>query len=335
MAATEQGIAGRTLTGPIDVHTHLFTEDYLSQMRDAGVADVGGYPMPDWSLPAALDAMDEHGIAASVLSISAPGIDFVSGASAAALARSINEQQASIVRRYPSRFGALAILPLPDVDAALAELDHALGALALDGVVLFSNIAGIYLGDPRFAPLFAELNRRGTTVFVHPVPPPGFDEKTHGYPAPMLEFPFDSTRMVMSLIGSGTLRRCPNVRIVVPHGGGTVPYLAIRMARGIVRFSGIEPPMSQQEALAALGTLYYDLTAATHPTAMDGLLRIASSDRLLFGSDFPFMPANLIPAAKSAIAAHPAFDAAALDAIARGNASRLFPNLAARMRPTD
>jgi predicted TIM-barrel fold metal-dependent hydrolase len=166
-------------------------------------------------------------------------------------------------------------------------------------VVLFSNIDGIYLGDKRLAPLFDELNRRGTTVFVHPVPMPGFDERILGYPAPMLEFPFDSTRMVMSLVGSGTLRRCPDVKIIVPHGGGTIPYLAIRMARGVQRFSGIEPPMSVEDARAAMGTLYYDLTAATHPTAMDGLLRLTSADHLLFGSDFPFMPANLIPAAKA------------------------------------
>lgn len=319
------------LAGIIDVHTHLFTQAYFDRMHAAGVDDVGGYPIPDWSVSAAVEVMDTHGIAASVLSISAPGIDFIDGAAAASLARSINEEQAAIVQRHPSRFGALAILPLPDLDRAMEELRYALDVLKLDGVVLYSNIAGLYLGDPRLAPFFDELQRRAATVFVHPTAPPGFNEKTHGYPAPMLEFPFESTRMVMSLIGSGTLRRCPDVRIIVPHGGGTVPWLAIRMARGVERFSGINPPMPVSEALAALGTLYYDLTAATHPTAMDGLLRVTSADHLLFGSDFPFMPGNLIPAAKAAIESHAGFDAAAHEGIAHATAAKLFPALAARV----
>jgi predicted TIM-barrel fold metal-dependent hydrolase len=315
----------------IDVHAHLLTKGYLTNMNHAGLTDIGGFPIPDWSVSAAVETMDTNGIAASILSISAPGIDFLSGAAAQQLARSINEEQAAIIQRHPTRFGALAILPLPDVDAALAELDHALGPLGLDGVVLFSNIQGIYPSDPRFAPLFDELERRRATVFVHPMPPPGFDPGVLGYPAPSVECMFDSTRIVMGLIGSGTLRRCPNVRIIVPHGGGTVPYLAIRIARGIARFSGIDPPMSIQDALAAMATLYYDLTSATHPTAVDGLLRITTPDHLLFGSDVPFVPANVIPEATAAIGAYPGFDAAARKAIAHDTAKALFTRLAARM----
>jgi predicted TIM-barrel fold metal-dependent hydrolase len=319
------------MSGLIDVHTHLFTADYRNGMHRAGVADVGGYPLPDWSLAQAVEVMVQHDIAASILSISAPGLEFVQGAAARTLARSVNEEQARIVQGHPSRFGALAILPLPDVDAALAELAYALDVLKLDGVVLYSNIGGHYLGDPVFAPLFDELERRRATVFVHPTAPPDFDPDARGYPAPMLEFPFDSTRMVMNLIGSGTLRRCPDVKIIVPHGGGTIPWLAVRMARGIERFSGIEPPMPVADAIAAMATLYYDLTAATQPTMLDGLARLTSADHLLFGSDFPFMPGSLIPAAKAAIAAHPVFDQPARTAIAHATAAKLFPLLAERI----
>jgi 6-methylsalicylate decarboxylase len=315
----------------LDVHAHLIPQDYLMSMSSAGISDVGGFPMPDWSVRTALEMMDEHGIAASLLSISAPGIDFVSGEASQLLARSVNEEQAAIVQRHPTRFGALAVLPLPDIEAALVELNHALGPLALDGVVLFSNIQGIYLGDPRFAPLFDELERRRATVLVHPTPPSGFDPTILGYPAPSVEYMFDSTRMVMSLIGSGTLRRCPHVRIIVPHGGGTVPYLAIRIARHIARFSGTEPLISSEDVLAALATLYYDLTSATHSTALDGLLRITTPDHLMFGSDFPFLSPGLIPEAKGNISAHPGFDAAARAAITCDTARVVFPGLAARM----
>jgi 6-methylsalicylate decarboxylase len=179
--------------------------------------------------------------------------------------------------------------------------------------------------------LFDELECRRVTVFVHPTPPPGFDPKLLGYPAPTVEFMFDSTRMVMSLIGSGTLRRCPHVRIIVPHGGGIVPFLANRIARHIARFSGIEPPISQEYVLEALATLYYDLTSATHPTALDGLLRVAAPDHLLFGSDFPFLSPGLIPEAKANIGEDPGFDAAAKAAIVCDTAKALFPGLAARM----
>jgi predicted TIM-barrel fold metal-dependent hydrolase len=319
------------MTDLIDVHTHLITQAYLASMHGAGMSDVGGFPMPDWSVQAALGVMDEHGIAASLLSVSAPGIDFVSGEAARLLARSVNEEQAGIVQRHPTRFGALAILPLPDIQAALVELDYALGPLALDGVVLFSNIQGIYLGDPRFAPLFDALESRRATVFVHPTPPVGFDPMVLGYPAPTVEFMFDSTRMVMSLIGSDTLRRCPHVRIIVPHGGGTVPFLAHRIARHIARFSGMKPPINPEEVLAALATLYYDLTSATHATALDGLLRITTADHLVFGSDFPFLSPGLIPEAKANIDAHPGFDTAARAAITCGTAQALFPGLATRM----
>ncbi len=325
------GNADERFTNLIDVHAHLFTDGYLARMHSEGAVDVGGFPIPDWSLADTLAVMDEHAIAASLLSISAPGLEFVRGADAVELARAINEEQAGMVSRHPARLGALAILPMDDPDAALRELERALDGLQLDGVVLFSNIGGKYLGHRDFAALFDELNRRRATVFVHPVEPPGFDQTLLGYPAPTIDFPFDSTRMALSLIGSGTLRRCPEVKIIVPHGGGTIPYLAIRMARSVQRFSGIEPPMSVADALAAFGSFYYDLTAATHPTAMDGLLRITGVDHLLFGADFPFMPASFIGPAKAAIAAHPAFDAAALGAIAHGNAARLFPRLAARM----
>jgi predicted TIM-barrel fold metal-dependent hydrolase len=324
-------MADNAPTDLIDVHTHLITQAYQASMSGAGITDVGGFPIPDWNVRSALQVMDDHGISASLLSISAPGIDFVSGEAARHLARSINEEQSAIMQHHPTRFGALAILPLPDIEAALVELDHALGPLALDGVVLFSNIQGIYLGDSRFAPLFDELERRHATVLVHPTPPSGFDPRLLGYPAPSVEFMFESTRMVMSLVGSGTLRRCPNVRIIVPHGGGTVPYLANRIARHIARFTGIEPPISQEAALTALATLYYDLTSATHPTALDGLLRITTPDHLLFGSDFPFLSAALIPEAKANIGMHPGLDPEARAAIARNTAQTLFPGLAARM----
>ena len=206
-------------------------------MRAAGIETVDGFPIPAWSEVSALARMDEWGIETAILSISAPGIDFTSGGNARSLAKSINENLAEMISRHPRRLGGFGILPLPDVDAALRELERALDVLKLDGVVLYTNFGGTYLGDRTFDALFAELNRRKVVVYVHPVAPPNFDMGQLGFSAPALEFPFDTTRMIMNLVASGTLRRFPDFRMIVSHGGGTLPLL-VPESRGISSVSG-------------------------------------------------------------------------------------------------
>jgi predicted TIM-barrel fold metal-dependent hydrolase len=315
--------------GLIDIHQHLLTDAYLAAMQAAGVADVDGFPTPQWSAPTALQLMDACGIATGMLSISAPGIDFVRGEAARKLARSINEEQARLVTQHPGRFGSLAILPLPDVDAALGELTYALDTLKADGIVLFTNVGGIYLGDKRFDPMFDELNRRRAVVFVHPVAPPGFDMARLSLPAPTVEFPFDTTRMILNMIASGTVRRCPDVRMIVAHGGGTLPFLANRVARHVVRFAKVSPPLTPEEVQAALRWFWFDVTAVSHLNAFDALLALAPREKLLYGSDHPFMLANLIPPAIEFVNIYPQLDEGSRQALRRGNAEKLFPRLAA------
>jgi predicted TIM-barrel fold metal-dependent hydrolase len=314
----------------IDIHAHFLTDDYLAALDAVGLKEnVDGFPMPGWSAGATLKMMDQWGVQTQMLSISAPGIEFISGGAAQTLARKINEEHAKHVAAHPSRFGGFAILPLPDVEGALKEIEHVLDVLKLDGIVLFTNINGIYLGDKRFDPIFDELNRRKTVVFVHPVAPPGFDIGRLGFPAPAIEFPFETTRMIMNLIASGTLRRCPNVRIIVAHGGGTLPFLAPRITRNLVRFGKASPAFTPDDVLAALRSLYYDVTAVSHRNAIDALLTLAPSDRLLYGSDHPFMLPNLIPPAIDFITSYPAIDDTKRRALSSGNALKLFPRLAA------
>jgi predicted TIM-barrel fold metal-dependent hydrolase len=312
----------------IDIHAHFFTNDYLDALRAAGLKNVDGFPLPDWSIEGALALMDQNGIATAMLSISAPGIEFVPAKSARTLARKINEENAKLIANHPKRLGGFAILPLPDVDGALQEIAHALDVLKLDGIVLFTNINGIYLGDKRFDPVFDELNRRNAVVFVHPVAPPGFDIERLGFPAPTIEFPFETTRMIMNLIASGTLRRCPKVRIIVAHGGGTLPFLVPRIARNIVRFGSAEPKFTPDEIQAAFKSFYFDVTGVSHKNAIDALLTLAPVDRLLYGSDHPFMLSSLIPPAIEFIMSYPAIGEAARGALTSGNAQRLFPRLA-------
>lgn len=315
------------MTGLIDIHAHFHTRSYLDAMHAAGVGSVDGFPMPDWSPESALALMEQWGIQTQILSISAPGIEFVSGESARKLARTINEELAEIVERHPGRFRGFALLPLPDVEGALREVEYALDVLKFDGIGLYTNYGGIYPGANRLDPLFEELNRRKAVTYVHPVAPPGFEMARFGYPAATLEYPFDTTRMITNLVSNGTLRRFPDFRMIVSHGGGTLPFLVPRIARHTARFARV--PVTPDEIMADFQHFYFDVTAVSHPHAIDALLAIAPKDRLLYGSDHPFMLQNAITAGVEFLSKTSKYDEATRRAVGYENAMRLFPGLVA------
>lgn len=176
---------------------------------------------PDWSAAAHLELMDRTGIDTAVLSVSSPGTHFGDDQAAArALAREVNDAGGQIVRDHPGRFGLFASLPLPDTDGALAAIGYAFDTLGADGVILETNAHGVYLGDQRLEPVFAELARRRATVLLHPTSPPCWQQTALGRPRPTIEFVFDTARAVTNLILAGTPERHPELSVIVPHGGG-------------------------------------------------------------------------------------------------------------------
>ena len=224
-------------------------------MVDAVGGSPDGFAAPQWSAEATPAMMDRIGIVTGMLSVSSPGVHFGNDGKARVLARSVNEFAARTMTDYRGRFGGFASLPLPDVDGALHEIAYALDTLKLDGVVMLTNFNGVYLGDKRLDPVFDELNRRGAVVFIHPTSPICWQQSALGYPRPMIEFTFDSTRAVVNLIFSGTTARCPKVRFIVPHAGGTLPFLARRIGmfgRGVAGGT----PVAGEEHLRKLN---YDL----------------------------------------------------------------------------
>ena len=174
--------------------------------------------------------MDDARIDVAVTSISTPGVHVGDDARARSLARRCNELAATMMQKRPDRFGGFAALPLPDVDGALDELAYALDVLKLDGVVLFSNSNGVYLGDKRFEPVFEELERRSAVVFVHPTASPDPAAHQLGLPDSLIDFTADTTRVVAQMLYSNRFARTPNVKYIFSHAGGTVPYLAGRFA---------------------------------------------------------------------------------------------------------
>ncbi len=307
----------------IDVHFHYLSPEYRAQMIDAIGAWPDGFAAPNWSVEATLAMMDRVGIATGMLSVSSPGVHFGNDAKARLLARSVNEFAARTIADHRGRFGGFASLPLPDVDGALAEVAYAMDTLKLDGVVMLTNFNGVYLGDQRLDPVFDELNRRGAVVFIHPTSPICWQQSALGYPRPMIEFTFDSTRAVVNLIFSGTTARCPKVRFIVPHAGGTLPFLARRIGmfgRGVA--GGIPVPAEEH-----LRKMYYDLAGSPGSNAIGPLLEMTQRSHILYGSDYVHTPEATVSAHLVELLSSKLLSAEDFRAIGRGNALALFPRL--------
>jgi predicted TIM-barrel fold metal-dependent hydrolase len=320
-----------TQAGRIDVHHHILPPDYVSALASVGLLNGGGMPFPRWDSASTLEMLDRQGIAAAVTSISAPGIHFGDDAFARDLARRCNELSAKLVGDHPSRFGAFAILPLPDVAGALRELEYALDVLKLDGVVLLtSHSDGRYLGDPLFEDVMAELDRRAAVVFVHPTVPKTSESIRLDIPGFAAEFVFDTTRAAINLIWNGTMERRPNLRIILSHAGGTTPYLAGRI--GLLAALPRVRERAPRGPAHYLARFNYDTALSANPGALRSLQSLVGPDKILFGSDFPFAPEPIARASIEGLARHDGFDPAALARIERDNALALLPRLAARLR---
>ncbi|MEV0119799.1 amidohydrolase family protein [Streptomyces sp. NPDC050844] len=315
-------------TGRIDLHQHLVPRVFAEAFAAAG----GGHALPGWSPSGALAVMDEHAIATGVLSLSMPGTHFGDDAAARRLTEQVNDLQAELVKDRPDRFGMFATLPLPDVDGALAALAHADDVLKADGVILLANHRGTYLGDPAFDPVMAELDRRGTLVFIHPANLPG--PAVPGLAPAVADFLLDTTRAAISMVLHGVPRRYPNVRMILSHAGGFVPYAAHRIAHltgAIERVTpreGLGPGLNQETVLDDLRSFWFDTALSGSPTALPGLLAFARPDHVVFGSDWPFAPTETVGYFTDGLDAFPAIDAAGHAAIDRGNAEVLLPRLA-------
>lgn len=304
----------------IDVHAHVFPDFYQKAMKAAGINDVDGWTSPKWSSEAMFTAMDAHRIEAQILSLSSPGISFAEGDHARQLARRLNEYMVGLVAEHPARLGSMAVLPLPDVDGSLAEIEHALDKLGMDGVGILTNYNGVYLADEKIAPVLEELNRRKAVAFVHPTIPPGWKTFQVDIPAPVMEYTFDSTRMAQQLVTTGVKAKHPDIAIIVCHGGGTLPVSHQRL---------VKYWMGGKNDL--FGTFYYELTATTEHEQIAVLLAMTSPDRCLMGFDFPFMKPEWFGPLQEKLETYN-FTPQELAGVIRDNALRLFPKLNARLR---
>ena len=310
--------------GWIDVHAHFALPRSPDEL-DAGLRAMhaGCFLLPapfQWTEAAALAHMDRCGIDLQLLS-NIP-------AKLAALQAS-NDHGAQLVARRPHRFGLLAALPTDDCDAAMSEIARS-EALNADGFAVTCCYNGVYLGDPRLAPVWAELDRRGASVFIHPN---AYAPGSLGRPSPLLEVAFETARTVVDMLYAAVFRACPNIRFIVAHGGGALPALAGRL--GLL---GAEPwvpnphGITRTEIEHQLGQLFYDTAASASAASLRAVLSITSSDHLVYGSDcgVPCSTDRTLEDNLRSLLAFPDLPRAEIDAIGN-NALHVFPRLARRL----
>jgi predicted TIM-barrel fold metal-dependent hydrolase len=313
----------------IDTHHHIYPPRYTNANLQRLLADtsvLGASAYTGWSPQLALEQMDKAGVRSAVVSMTSPGIWWGNDEDGRTWARVCNEFGAQMARDFPGRFGMFAAIPLPDSEGSLREIAYALDTLKLDGIGLLTSYAGKPLGDPSFAPVFDELNRRKVALFVHPTMS-CCGMKIANVDAPTIDFPNDTTKTLMSLANSGTFARCPDIRFIFSHGGGTMPMIVQRLVGAMRNLSPEQRAKVAPNGLEAeLKRQYYDIASvAMNPAGMAAVFKFIPLDRLLYGSDAPF-------GSTTTIAAHLAkFELATseITAIQHENALRLFPRFAA------
>lgn len=310
--------AAQRAAGRVDVQFHYSPPFYTEMVKAAK------HVWTDrWSTQAALAYMDKHKVAVGMMSVSTPGVNFLPRAESIALARRLNDSAAQVAREAPGRFGNFATLPMLDVGAALTEIAYCFDTLKMDGVCMMSNVNGVYLGDTSFAPVFDELNRRKAVIFIHPTDPADMGQLKI---APVAEWPFDTCRAAIDLIYSGTIRRCPDIRIILAHAGGALIGVARRVTEMAEIYSSAKPPVTMDEAIKQVSSFYYDLAIAAHENAIGALRDLSSLENVLFACDWPFAPDKKVEMNVAGFEALRLTPAERI-AIEHGNAARLFPRL--------
>ena len=294
----------------IDVHHHVVPPQYAD----------GSIPIKLPDTETQLQSMDSWRIRTAITSLT-PRVVLKNLHRLRQVARTCNEFQARMILEHPSRFGSFALLPLPDVDGALEEITYALDILHLDGVGLFSSVDNRYLGDPLFDPVFDELNQRKAVVFIHPTHCEAPEHTQLNAPPFVVEYVFDTTRAIVNLIFTGTLSRCPDIRFIVAHGGGAVPFLAQRISM----LEGHRGAKGVTDVIPTLQSLYYETASTTAGYALRSLQELVDPTHILWGSDLPFVYGQRLQAEVDHWEAYDGFDADERSDIEENNALRLFP----------
>jgi len=281
----------KILPRKIDFHAHAILPGYVDALKslkiDAEAEE--GFPLPKWNVESHLEFMNAAKTDFTVLSMATPHISDKSAA------REINFEFSELCRRFPTKFGFAATLPLPKIEESIEEFHFATEKLGALGVKVASNSDGVYLGDEKLDPIFAELNKSGAIVIIHPSPARLLPREgvVTGKVMALFEYPADTTRAVLNMLANGTLEKFPRLKVVIPHCGSFLPYMKQRagaMFQMLASMNLMEPVNFD----ASIKKLFFDTAGDPMPEQFDILLKIARPDQIIFGTDYPYVPAQVV-----------------------------------------
>jgi aminocarboxymuconate-semialdehyde decarboxylase len=321
----------------VDFHNHYYPPEYIEALKTSESAvrvtyDGEGNPRVHYpgdynilvrghrDLEYRKRVLEEHGVDTQVLTFTTPGVHVEAPAQAVSLARKINDAFAAAARDRSGRFAALATLPLNDPAASVAELERAMKELHLRGAMVFSNVNHAALADSRFEPLWAKADKLNAVIYIHPTDPAGVEAMLEYWLMPLVGFLMDTTLAAAKLVFSGVVERYPNIRWVLTHMGGAIPYLSERLDRGYRAFAECREHISRPPS-DYLRNFYFD-TVNFNPAAIRLAIDFAGADRILAGSDYPHQIGS-IPLMKESLE-NAGFDSATKAKVFGGNADRLL-----------
>jgi 6-methylsalicylate decarboxylase len=312
--------------GRIDVHFHIIPQFFQEAVKSAGVGPARRAGYPPYSADLGVELMDANGIQTAITSVGAPGVQFLDAGPGKLLARKLNEHASELGTRFPGRYGAFSTVPMRDTKDAVDEIEYCLDTLSHQGVCLFASYGEKFLGDPAFDSVFDALNQREAVCFVHPALHPTSRRLDLNVPGGVMEYLFDTTRAAVNLIFSSALDRFPKIKFILSHAGGTLPYFSWRLGAS-PRFDSTLPQWPREKFEDALRHFWYDNALSCGPATMGSLKTVADPKKILFGSDWPFVQAQLVGeevAAHQMTGLHTNSERAAID---RTNALLLFTGL--------
>jgi predicted TIM-barrel fold metal-dependent hydrolase len=271
----------------IDTHHHMASPRSLVTLTEVGI--ISQHDADGMVAARAIEDMDRGGINVAINSTPAPPRATLENAQlGAAYARENNEYLAKLVADHPGRFGMFVALPMPHIDATLKEIEYGLDVLKADGVYLMTSYIDHWLGDKAFAPVFDELNRRKALIYTHPHSPYCCTRplKEIVMPDAMIEFGTDTTRAIANMIFTGTAQRCPDLKVIWSHAGGTMPFLIYRFLK--TANIPANKKFFPQGITAELKKFYYDTAQASHEVLLTALRQVVGLDHAVFGSDYPW-----------------------------------------------
>jgi len=303
----------------VDVHHHITPPAYLAALKKAG-RDTP--PVANWTVQKSIEDMDRGGVATAITSPTTPHLGFLPKEEAARVARESNEYAKKLMSDHPGRFGVFAMLPMPHVDASLAEIEHVLDALKVDGIGMMTSYGDKWLGDPAFAPVFDELNRRKATVYTHPTAANCCVDLVPGISDAYIEFGADTARTIASLVFTGAAQRLGDINFIFSHGGGVLTAVAERFQFQILSRPPYQGKFTRASVDAQLQRFYYDTAQVANAVTIGALAKLVPTTQIVFGSDFPYRTS-----ADHVSGLQRAFGADDLKAIDRENALRILPRL--------